>query len=99
MMPRAGSKPALLFLERDVGPRVADEPVAIRHLDLRQRRLVQHILLADDAVEEQHVGGGGVNIVGGQTAGVSIPASPVGVSRIGSLQTQGVAAVKNKSRS
>src|SRR5262245_52430455 len=40
-----------------------DEAVPIRHLHLRQRLGIHHIVLADDPVEEQDIGGGRVDVV------------------------------------
>jgi hypothetical protein len=46
-----GTAPALLrFLCDDIRTWIGDEAVAVRHLHIHQRRLVEDVLLADDPV-------------------------------------------------
>jgi len=44
----------------------ADESVAVRHLPFRQRLGVHHVVVADDFVEREYVGGHGVDFIVGE---------------------------------
>ena len=55
---------------RNVRTRIGHEPVPVRHLDARQRRGVDPVLLADEIVEEEHVGDRGVDLVRRQRSGL-----------------------------
>ena len=63
-----------------IGPRVGDEPVAVRHLDPRQGGRVHDVLLADDAVAVEQVGGHGIHLVGCEGAGVIVRLCPADVA-------------------
>src|SRR6185436_2630512 len=53
----------LHFLERNIWTRIAGESVPVRHPDLRERRLVEDVVLADDSVHVEHVRGRTVDFV------------------------------------
>src|SRR4051812_11645726 len=54
----------------DVRPWIADEAVPVRHLHSRERRLIQHVMLADDAVQKQEIGRRLVDLIRCQRAGM-----------------------------
>src|SRR3989454_8396564 len=60
----------LLWRSSDIRPRIRCESVSVRHLDLRKGRLVQHVVFADDAVQEEHVGRRRIHLVGHHRAGM-----------------------------
>src|SRR5207248_1443438 len=45
-----------------LGARIRDEPLAVRHHDLRQARGVDDLILANDAVHVEYVGDGCVDL-------------------------------------
>ena len=63
-----------------IGSWVGHEPVAVRHLDQRQGFRVHDVLLADDAIDVEEVGGHRVRLVGREGAGVVEQAAPGGCS-------------------
>src|SRR4029434_7332400 len=54
----------------DIGPWIGDESVTIRHRDSRQGRGVPNLLLANDTVAVQEVGGHRIDLVGREGARV-----------------------------
>ena len=54
-----------------IGPRVGDKAITVRHLDQWQGLRVHDLLLADDAVEVEEIGGHRVCLVGREGSGLS----------------------------
>ena len=77
-MTNGPSAPALAGARRSfrglphIGPWVGDEPVTVRHLDQWQGGRVHDVLLADDAVAVEKVGGHRVYLVGCEGAGLIV---------------------------
>ena len=69
-LPQRVHEALILGSGRDVRARIGHEPVPVRHLDARQRGSVDPVVLADEIVEEEHVGDCPVDLDRGQQAGL-----------------------------